>query len=674
MNKINNKNNSNVKSQPMKLVFDNEIAKKRGFLHAFLSFALKIPIEGSKYALYINDWNLEENTISIFFAPSNKPIKLNTKDLAIIYSLHDDKESTLVPFENDIKRRFLNYHLIKKTAKELEKENLKNKNNKIDVGQYKDVKIIISQHGGKKEVPYKIILDKNSNMSKLNSLYISDMGFYGRRNIIDLYNKLQEISNKTDTICLFSLARNDIMNRLVENYTFGKYPEFKLNNNLKDQTIPSFIKDLFYKQQYFNNNLAFVNYNTYETLRNKEKEEIDNRIKEIYGKIPHSLFCHKNLSLSNIQHIENFFNLHKNFLFDHDKDINTYFSNFKTLLSEQNGYKRFCEQLNKSINNTNFNNDCLDKIIIDIRKQKEKIFISPINYVKDVNANNSSSNEEIVSQRYAVLLYLLICNKIGRKVLSILFEYANKDLSKYTDISFDKYKLNHLFTNLQISIPRYMTLEKDITDRQGDYMKDRFNDYYWFFKGKMYAIPHICVEKRRNSIEFYREILKYIDTISVFQITEKKSYDKQTKKRVYKPNLNGSFGDHMSLEPLDETSKQEIKQNIEEIIKQLEQDQKTAIVLYQKTAKKYPAIRQFKKEAMCIIRKGVRNTDDIWKEVTLETNNPTLYWKAVMKERQTKTRSRKADYQKCFGEKGWVKSTNTKPTKAINTNFGIGIK
>ena len=85
--------------------------------------------------------------------------------------------------------------------------------------------------------------------------------------------------------------------------------------------------------------------------------------------------------------------------------------------------------------------------------------------------------------------------------------------------------------------------------------------------------------------------------------------------------------------------------------------------------KEYPSMKKYNEEIIfSTLENEIDNgknikdikIDDIVKQIASKTNNPTLYWKAVMKERQTKTRSRKADYQKCFGERGWVKSTNTK--------------
>jgi 2',3'-cyclic-nucleotide 2'-phosphodiesterase (5'-nucleotidase family) len=64
--------------------------------------------------------------------------------------------------------------------------------------------------------------------------------------------------------------------------------------------------------------------------------------------------------------------------------------------------------------------------------------------------------------------------------------------------------------------------------------------------------------------------------------------------------------------------------------------------------------------------------DDIVKQIASKTNNPTLYWKAIMNEGQK--RNKKVDYQKCSGERGWNNFSNLKTTQSLNNHFGIGRK
>lgn len=113
----NNSNNSKVESQPMEFVFEFKDYDKgiNHFTHALNSCKLKIPIEGSNWAVYIEDYNQETQAIYISFAPSNKTIKQNQEDLAIVYSLYEDRNSPLIPAKSDIDRRFKNNFFFEKT-------------------------------------------------------------------------------------------------------------------------------------------------------------------------------------------------------------------------------------------------------------------------------------------------------------------------------------------------------------------------------------------------------------------------------------------------------------------------------------------------------------------------------------------------------------------------------
>ena len=99
-----------------------------------------------------------------------------------------------------------------------------------------------------------------------------------------------------------------------------------------------------------------------------------------------------------------------------------------------------------------------------------------------------------------------------------------------------------------------------------------------------------------------------------------------------------------------------------------------------KTIKQNPVLSKYKKSITTYLQKEIDNgknikdikINDLVKQFAENTNNPTLYWKVVMKEKQQ--REKKLNHKKCFGERGWNKLSNIKPTKAINTNFGIGIK
>ena len=83
-------------------------------------------------------------------------------------------------------------------------------------------------------------------------------------------------------------------------------------------------------------------------------------------------------------------------------------------------------------------------------------------------------------------------------------------------------------------------------------------------------------------------------------------------------------------------------------------------------SKKYPSIDDLVKE----FAEKTKNWK-ILQEFAKNTNNPTVYWKAVMKKRQQRMKKHKL---KPLGEQGWNNFSNLKPVKALNTNFGIGRK
>ena len=691
----NNSNNNKVENKNMEFVFEvkDDDHSLYHFRHAINSCKLKIPIEGSNWAVYIRDYNPKTQTIQITFEPSDQTIKQNQEDLAIVYSLFEDRYDPMRPTKSDIDRRFKHNLLFEKTKKALETENQNDKNNKIDVGAYKNVKIFIAQHGNSPEIPYKIILDKNKNISHLNSLYITDSGCNGRLNIMELYEKLTKISNTTNTICLFSLSKRNHKNKLVENYTTGKYPVFTSENKILGKIqdgqnlwfTNSCLASLFYKNTHFDDK----NQSNDNDLQKDNDITVKARIEEIFGKIPYSLFLNVNLGIAASMDI--FFRIQENSLVTDDY-VNNYFLEMKKLLQKQNGYQEVCNQLQESINNETdpyMNDSFLDNIVKNLDNRMKKGVGCGLNF---------NMHSKIVETRKIVLLHLLMYNKIGREVLSKLFKFANQDLSQYKEMSFDIHKLQSVFWNFGVSFePIDIEKFKDL--------KDYFNDYYWFFKGKMYNIPHICVTKRRDAVAFYKEILQHIDKISVADPNLYRIKNEQGEYVGLNP-LMYNFGYHQSyLVKLTNEQKKAFKKNIEQQIHDS--------TIYQKAEKKYPIIGNFKQKVMSIIGKGVEDVDeihasiisqeaekkypiigrhlnlkkkvksiiidkgvedvdDVVKELAKDTNDPALLWKVMTKQKQQ--RDKKHRHNLHYGEQGWDKLSNIKPTKAINANFGIGRK
>ena len=144
-----------------------------------------------------------------------------------------------------------------------------------------------------------------------------------------------------------------------------------------------------------------------------------------------------------------------------------------------------------------------------------------------------------------------------------------------------------------------------------------------------------------------------------------------------------SIADELSTYPFFLSKEEVIEKYQTDTPQQYDEDNDKIKYLYNETIKKFPIIGKLNKKIVNDVlkdhiddiendKKGEKQIiENVAKNIFAKTNNPTLYWKAVMKERQQRMKKHKL---KPLGEQGWNKLSNIKPTKAINTNFGIGIK
>lgn len=463
-----NKTNSNTNKEEVKI----NVAKSKQKREYEVTYS--IPIEGEKKQLVILlDPSLSSGFYpNISFANMNDK-KFNTTDLLICNDLFqaDDKVKTKV---EDLKSKYKNYVFVDtpKSGKKSEYTQLKEKRRTIDTEKYENVKMLVNQHGPGPYVPYQDILRQLKSTDNLNSLYVSDTGCQGRNNIKELYDDMIQKSVIENGIFLFSMAKNDHKIRPYVKHSINKMPSY--TNDLVDQVINKIIGEDTLKKLYTPAyNISMIN----DFYDDDDKKPL-NRMLEKYNINDGVL---KNILEQCIeQNIKD------------DKD-----------LSRQE-YRR---------GNT-LDENTLDEVL---KTQQHTFLVSIYNYIIQNNKNNKITFEGFMKElKYGIMEKLthvfertnnlLVAKAVFDfnlldKIFDDRVKQINEELPKeIKDIKINKEQLNEI-----LSVCVGNKIEKTLSDT--------INNYYWFFKGDMYKIPHSCIEKRRNAKEFYQEILNNIKNL-----------------------------------------------------------------------------------------------------------------------------------------------------------------
>ena len=616
-----NKTNSNTNKEESKIHIDKDNIRRK------YECSCSIPIEGEKKQLVIsfNTPRASRDICSeIFFANMNDK-KFNTTDLLIVNDLFEDHQQPNTP--EGVKNKYKNYVFVSTPESDKQSEykgKLKEKQGTIDTRKYKNVKILVGQHGSEPYIPYKDILQQLKSTNHLNSLYVSDIGCYGRDNIKELYDNMIEKSNNENGIFLFSIAKNDHSNRSYAENIINKMPAYEDKKQL-DPVIKKIIgKDTLGKLydivKYF-----FCFSDQWSFTNEKQQGSTLNNVLKKYNIDDEVL---------------------KNIL---EQCIKQNIKNEEDILSQKRAY----------IN-------CVDYLKLE---QVQKAFIVNIyNYIIKNNKDNKIKFLKFLEElkEFEMDNLIKVCNRVNNALIAkAMFDFnlfdkmienrvkeINENLPK--DIKDIKINQDQLREILSLFVGN--KIEKTLFDT--------INNYYWFFKGNMYKIPHSCIEKRRNAKEFYQEILNNIDNLEKVAGNEV-----AVEKAVTEDFNNCKKTNYIKWNKLEEKEKKDLIEQVR------------IATLIAKVKQKYPRIKDVKlenllesynnvKELFPKCKRGNKHMIDyIAKDVFGKNNMIEGYYQAYRNIRD-KCNGDNSRYSK----REWDNFSNLKPVKALNTNFGIGRK
>ena len=620
-----NKTNSNTNKEEFKINIDKDNRRRQ------YEVTYSIPIEGEKKQFVILlDYKKIQRKIykDISFANMNDK-KFNTTDLLIDNDLFQADE-TVKTQEEDLKRKYKNYVFVETPESDKQSEykgKLKEKQGTIDTRKYKNVKISVGQHGPSQYIPYKDILQQLKSTNHLNSLYVNDMGCNGRNNIKELYDNMIEKSKNENGIFLFSIAKNDHSNRSYAKHSNNRMPSYEDENRLVDPVIKKIIgKDTL--KELYDIVHCFVDFNhAYYSDYEKNQEPTLNKVLRKYN-IDDGVL--------------------KNIL---EQCIKQNIKNEEDIISQQNAFKDCNKyvQLEPEQDQSTFIVNIYNYIIQNNKNDK----IEFIDFLKELQVCSRDRLTEVFSKvNNALVSKAMFDFNLFDKMIENRVKEINENLSKnIKDIKINQTQLREI-----LSVFVGNKIEKTLFDT--------INNYYWFFKGNMYKIPHSCIEKRRKPEEFYQEILNNIDNLEKIVGNEV-----VVEKAITEDFNNYKKTNYIKWNKLEEKEKKDlIKQvRIATLIAKLEQKYpRIKDVETENLLKSYNNVKELFQECQ---RGNKHMIDYIARDVFGKNNMIAEYYQACRN-----IRSKCNRHNLHYGRQGWDKLSNIKPTKAINTNFGIGIK